>query len=140
MDFGVCAGVFPFSSGRRPWAHRDPQDQGVSPSLGSLGVFLLEVPPEVRLEDKSHPVAPPEPLCFPLGSLPCLLQPLEQHLPCPSVPVPCWPPAHVDQGQFPSPSWKHSLDGAVVAEHGGDVCVNASPGRNPSPSEFGITF
>lgn len=43
----------------------------VSPSLGStssLGAFLLEVPPEVRLEDKSHPVAPLEPLSFPLGS------------------------------------------------------------------------
>lgn len=36
---------------------------------------LLEVHPEAKLEDKSHPVAAPEPLSFPLGSAPLLLSP-----------------------------------------------------------------
>lgn len=60
---GLCWSL-PSSQWQEALGSQGSQDRGVPPSLGRTGAFLLEVHPEVRLEDKSHP----EPPSFPLGS------------------------------------------------------------------------
>lgn len=128
-------------------------------SMSSPGAFLLEVPPEVRLEDKSHPVAPPESLPFSLGSL--LLTPgpgpafcsqwsniccAHQCLSSPGPLPMLWLP-WIKDNFLPRPGskagWGCAGDGGGVC-----VCVNAQHGILPwqesgepfAPPEFGITF